>query len=202
LVLGGLCDKLYRMHARTNQILLIVSLVGLSWFAMQAVHELGHVIGATASGGQVKAVVLHPLVFSRTDLSINPNPLLVAWAGPLLGCLLPLCLWVAARRWGASLAYLFRFFAGFCFLANGVYIGVGSFEGIGDAGDLLRAGAAPWQLIGFGLVSAGLGLLLWNGLGARFGLGRRYAEVDGRVGIGVGAILVLVVVIELVAGKI
>jgi hypothetical protein len=41
------------MLARSLQINLIVSLVLISWLAMQAVHESGHVVGAWCTGGHV-----------------------------------------------------------------------------------------------------------------------------------------------------
>jgi hypothetical protein len=53
-------------------------------------------------------------------------------------------------------SYLPRFFAGFCLIANGIYLGVGSFSGVGDAGDLLRYGAPRGTLIAFAdLITAG-----------------------------------------------
>jgi hypothetical protein len=57
---------------------------------MMAVHEAGHVLGALLTGGTVKVVVLHPLKISCTVLSHNPHPLLVTWAGPAIGVLIPL----------------------------------------------------------------------------------------------------------------
>jgi hypothetical protein len=68
------------------------------WLGMQAVHELGHIVGAFLSGGMVERVVLHPFTISRTDLSHNPSPALVAWAGPICGVLLPLALWGGGVR--------------------------------------------------------------------------------------------------------
>ena len=44
---------------RLDQIVLILTFFGFSWLAMQAVHELGHVLGGIASGGTVVKVVLH-----------------------------------------------------------------------------------------------------------------------------------------------
>ena len=131
---------------------------------MQAVHEAGHVTGAWLTGGSVTRVVLHPLAISRTDVSPNPHPLLVAWAGPMVGVVLPL---IAAGVWRlANLRYkaLASFFAGFCLIANGLYIGAGSFAAIGDAGDLLRHGAPQIALLTFGSVSTALGLWIWHGL--------------------------------------
>jgi len=62
---------------------------------MMAVHEFGHVIGALTSGGVVERVVLYPLTISRTDVSPNPNPSIVVWLGPILGCVIPVCVWGA-----------------------------------------------------------------------------------------------------------
>lgn len=81
---------------RFDQILLIASFVAFSWLAMQAVHEPGHVLGARATGGTVTKVVLHPLALSRTDVSPNPRPLFVVWAGPIVGALLPLIAFLTA----------------------------------------------------------------------------------------------------------
>jgi hypothetical protein len=162
---------------RLNQIVLIGTFMAFSWLAMQAVHELGHVLAAVVTGGQVTKVVLHPCTISRTDVSPNPAPLFVVWAGPVVGAILPLLAYLLARAARSPGVYLFRFFAGFCLIANGLYIGVGSFQRVADAGDMLRHGSSRWQLIAFGLLTAPLGLYLWNGLGPKFGLG----EAKGRV---------------------
>jgi hypothetical protein len=79
--------------------------------------------------------------------------------------------------------YVLRFFAGFCLLANGLYIGFGSQTQAGDAGELLHHGAAMWQLVLFGLVVAPPGLWLWNGQGKHFGLGDAKGAVDRRVAV-------------------
>lgn len=162
-----------------------------------AVHELGHVLGAWATGGTVARVVLHPVTISRTDLAINPRPLFVVWAGPTIGVLLPLAvlgLFVVAKWHGA---YLVRFFAGFCLIANGAYIGVGSFDAIGDAGDMLHHGSPAWLLWLFGVVTIPLGLRLWHGLGPRFGIGKDAEEVERGVAYLCAALLVVVVTLEL-----
>lgn len=62
---------------RLPQVVLIVGGGALCWLAMQAVHELGHFLGAVVSGGRVNQVVLHPLMISRTDVQPNPSPALV-----------------------------------------------------------------------------------------------------------------------------
>ena len=155
---------------RVWQAVLIVSTLVACWLGMQAVHELGHVVGAWVSGGRVAKVVLYPLAISRTDLAENPHPLFVVWAGPVVGVLLPLGFW--------GIAFLLRFFAGFCLLANGLYIGTGSFGRVGDCGEMLRHGSQAWQLWFFGAVTAPVGLWLWHGQGRHFGLGVAKGEVD------------------------
>jgi hypothetical protein len=77
---------------------------------------------------------------------------------------------VAARfKW--SWTFVLRFFAAFCLIANGLYIGAGSFQEIGDCGDMLRHGSPVWTLWAFGAATFPLGLFLWNGMGKDFGVG-------------------------------
>ena len=163
---------------RLDQIVLIGTFLGFSWLAMQAVHELGHVLGARFTGGEVAKVVLHPCTISRTDLGHNPNPLAVVWAGPLVGAILPLLAFVIAKVCRSPGVYLFRFFAGFCLIANGVYIAIGCFEDMADAAVMLRHGSPGWTLILFGLLTAPLGLYLWHRQGPYFGLGEAKGEVS------------------------
>ena len=134
---------------------------------MMVVHELGHVAGAYLTGGQVEKVVLHPLAISRTDLAENPQPMVVAWSGPLLGVILPVLLWWMFCRKQIPGEPLVRFFAGFCLIANGAYLGIGSFNRIGDAGDLLRLGSPNWLLWLFGVTTVPAGFWLWHGMGPR-----------------------------------
>jgi len=143
-----------------------------------AVHELGHVIAAYLTGGTVTRIVVHPLALSRTDVFPNLHPTVVVWAGPLIGVLLPLLIWGALWKLKAPGDYLARFFAGFCLIANGSYIGLGSFQGIGDAGDMLTNGAPIWALWLFGILTVPIGFLTWHRLGFRFGLGEAKGNVD------------------------
>ena len=162
---------------RVEQVILIVTFVGFSWLAMQAVHESGHVVGAWVTGAEVTRVVLHPFTTSRTDLGRNPHPLAVVWAGPIAGAVLPLLAFVAARASGAPGVYLFRFFAGFCLVANGGYIAFGPSEGLADTGVMILHGSPRWALVVFGIFTAPLGLYLWHRQGRHFGLG----DANGRV---------------------
>lgn len=164
--------------AKLHLAVLLFSTLALSWLLMQAVHELGHVGAAHLTGGHVEQVILHPLAFSRTDVSPNPHPLLVTWSGPLLGSALPLIAFAIARAVRLPGWPSLRFFAGFCLIANGAYLGIGSFDRAGDAGDLLRYGAPLWQLWLFGLLTAPTGLFLWHRLGPHFGLGPTPSRVS------------------------
>ncbi len=188
------------MAPRLHQALLIGATLLASWLGMQAVHESGHVLAAWLTGGTIRRVVLHPLTFSRTDLATNPQPLPVAWAGAVVGSVLPLLGWWLARwlRWRCQ--FVLRFFAGFCLLVNGLYLSFGALEQVGDAGDLLRHGAASWQLWGWGVLTAPLGLWLWNGLGASFGLGAAKGRVDRFVAYLVTGIAAALLLLALLVG--
>jgi hypothetical protein len=187
------CPSMKRLH----QFLLIGSFLPLCWLGFMGVHELGHVLAAWATGGGVVKVVLHPLSLSRTDVHPNPSPLVVVWAGPIVGVMLPLLLWgvfCVARLPGG---YLARFFAGTCLIANGLYIGAGSLGRVGDAGDMMRWGTPIWVLWLFGLLTAPPGFWMWNGVGRYFGLGQARGRVDHRTAYISVALLVLSVTLML-----
>ena len=169
---------------RFYKYLLIVSILGLSWLGMMAVHEFGHCLHAWMSGGNVSKVVLHPLVISRTDLFRNPHPLFVAWGGAVIGTLVPFALFVVVAMCRFSLTYIFRFFAGFCLIINGIYIAEDSIFKAGDGGDMIRYGTPQWVLIAFGIVTISLGIYLWNGLGPYFGFTKSEDKVNTRVALG------------------
>ena len=142
--------------------LFIVFLLMCCWFGMEATHEMGHVLAAWSSGASVERVVLVPI--SRTDTTGVEYPVLLHGAGPVFGVVFPLLLWVLVRRFRHSAAYLFRFFAGFCLVANGAYIGCDfSVVGPTDAGYLIEHGVSRWILVLFGLLCVSGGLLLWHG---------------------------------------
>jgi hypothetical protein len=86
----------------------------------------------------------------------------------------------AAPR-GLPGTFVLRFFAGFCLIANGSYLGAGSFTHIGDAGEMLKHGADPWHLWLFAVLTVPTGLWLWNGLGPHFGLGKSNGAVSREV---------------------
>lgn len=156
---------------RIHLIALLIGLALFSWPMMMLVHEAGHMLGALMTGGSINRLVWHPLAFSRTDISPNPQPLLVVWSGPVIGVLIPVILERVARMFFAELNYIFKLFAGFCLIANGCYIGFGVFDRAGDAGDMLRLGTPAWIMIAFGILATVLGFWLWHRASFRPGLG-------------------------------
>ena len=186
---------------RTTQILLIVTFIGFSWLAMQAVHEAGHVLVARLTGGEVVRVALHPLIFSRTDLGTNPHPLAVVWGGPLVGSLLPLLVFALSAACRAPGLYLLRFYAGFCLIVNGVYIGIGWLTADGtDPAVMMEHGSPAWLLVLFGLVTVPLGLYLWHGQGRHFGLGDAKGVVNKGAAWTSGALFFAFIGVELIWG--
>jgi hypothetical protein len=178
------------------QWVMIAATILVSWLGMMIVHETGHATVAVITGGHVQRVVLPVVGFSRTDVLPNPRPLAVAWGGPVVGEVLPAVGLAVATllRWPA--AYLLRFFTGFCFVANGAYIGAASFHQEGDAYPMLLFGSKPWQLWGFGIISAAIGLWLWNGLGEFFGLGPKARQVKKGHALGMAILLTAIVIGE------
>jgi hypothetical protein len=154
------------MMQHFHQFLFVASLVGLSWLGMMTTHGLGHVVGAISTGGSIERVVLYPLRISRTDVSPNPHPAIVVWLGPIVGCILPLLLAVSTPRRMIVTHHVARFFAGFCLIANGAYIALGSLDRIGDCGEMLRTGTPQWAMLTFGTITISLGLYFWHQLGS------------------------------------
>jgi hypothetical protein len=185
---------------RLHQVILIGSTILGSWLGMQAVHEFGHVLGAWMTGGKVARVVLHPFTISRTDLADNPYPLVVVWAGPVVGIVAPLLLWIIAAAIRLSGAFVLRFFAGFCLLANGLYIALGSFGRVGDCGEMLRHGSKLWQLWLFGTITVPVGLWLWHGQGQYFGLGQANSQISRNVAYGSLIVCLLLLLLGFVLG--
>ena len=148
-----------------RQLLLAPPRLYACWLGMMAVHELGHVLHGWLSGATVSAVRIPLAGFSITEFATNRHPHFVAWGGAIWGCVLPVAVWAVfyVRRWPGR--YVVQFFAGFCLIANGVYLGVGWTRGAGDAGDLLAYGTPVWVMIAFGITTSATGLYLWHLLG-------------------------------------
>ena len=154
------------MGPRARQVVFIFLLLMFCWFLMMAFHELGHVVGAWSTGGEVRKLVLNPLTISRTEVDPNPRPGTVVWMGPILGSILPAFISAVVPRKIVALKKTCNFFAGFCLIANGAYISFGVIDEVGDCRQMLQTGSPTWLLVLFGLLSIPTGLWLWHRLGS------------------------------------
>jgi hypothetical protein len=145
--------------------LVLMAIIG-SWYAMEAVHELGHVIGAR---GEVIAVQIPIIGISSTTYASDMPPTSAIFAGPLFGAVVP-CLLLLKPRTGTWFSRTLRFFVGFCLVANGVYLAAGTGLDAGDAADLLQHGVSIVTLIVVGVVLVLLGLGVWHRNGRWCGL--------------------------------
>ncbi len=131
------------------------------WWLMMAVHELGNVLGCLFTGATIEAVILWPWTISETVRSGSDAPLVDTWAGPVVGAVLPTVIWllcrrpIQLRRWVAG-------WAGFCWIANGIYMAAGWMESAGDAADLVHLGVPVWALPVSGSLATVAGLWLWH----------------------------------------
>jgi hypothetical protein len=150
---------------RALLLLLLAPFLYACWLSMMALHEIGHVLHAWTSGATVCAVRVPLAGFSITEFSTNPHPHFVAWGGPIWGCVLPLLAWSTFVLLRLPVRQSVQFFAGFCLIANGAYIGVGWMVRAGDAADLIAYGTPAWALVAFGVIATGVGLYLWHLLG-------------------------------------
>lgn len=148
-----------------NRIIIWTLVMVPSWYGMMLVHEAGHCFGAVVTGAEIEAVEIPLVGFSRTDVSGGSHPLWVVWAGPLMGALLPLVVLVLVGRLGPRLSQALQFFAGFCLLANGAYIGLGAFLAAGDCRQMLQLGSLRWLLVSFGIAASAGGLFIWHRMG-------------------------------------
>src|SRR5207237_428557 len=99
---------------------------------------------------------------SQTIVWPNPHELLVVWGGPFWGALLPVIACAIVRPTRRRVPQWLLFFAGFCLIANGAYIGVGWIRRAGDTGDMLRLGTPLWVMMIFGVGCVAGGLAMWH----------------------------------------
>ncbi len=186
---------------RAWQLLLAGSALYLSWMLFMVFHEFGHVLGACITEARITGVKLGPHIVSETSIDPleNPLPLVVVWAGPVVGIAIPLAIWDIFRRAIRDHAYLARFLAGSCLVANGAYIGADSFYQNGDGLVMIENGTGRWIMWVFAAVTVGFGLRMWDGLGPRFGLGHGWGRVDRTDAVMVFVLMIAVVVAELLA---
>ncbi|MCL2348735.1 MAG: hypothetical protein FWC50_10805 [Planctomycetaceae bacterium] len=186
------------MKNRIVSFVLIITFLPFCWLAMQAVHETGHVIGALMHDVSVEYVLLGPLTISQTITGETEHKRIITWLGPVFGVIFPVALWLMARLFQWPELFLFRFFAGFCLVANGVYLLFGPVDGLTDTGVLLSYGASRWQLILFGVIATVAGFLLWHGQSNDFGIGKQPKAVQYRTVLISSTLLLLIIFVEIV----
>jgi hypothetical protein len=136
-----------------------------SWYGMMAIHEVGHCLAAWVTGGVVEKVHFPLLGFSQTFYHENPHPLAVAWAGAAGCAVLAALLLRASRNMRRPYQQALLYFAGFSLIANGLYLGLGGFDRVGDCAELLNHGAKLWQLVAVGIGASALGVYSWHRMG-------------------------------------
>ena len=143
----------------------LLTTIGLfpAWYFMQATHEVGHLLaGWFSTKHKVTGFAIPLLGFSSTTMSVYPRPAWVVWAGFVTGVLIPLAVWILARLLRCQAEGALRYFAGFCLLANGAYLGLGWVERVGDLDELMLHGTPTWVFIIMGLAMALAGRWLWT----------------------------------------
>lgn len=150
------------MRAAFRTLAGVVVLGYVSWLGMMIVHEAGHILHAWLSGGRVVDVRVPLAGFSQTIVHPNPRELFVVWGGPVWGVMIPVIGCAMFRLAIGRVPETWKFFAGFCLLANGAYIGAGIFLPVGDARDLLRLGVPKILTVSFGAACVIAGLAVWH----------------------------------------
>ena len=145
-----------RITLRTAE---LAALTVAGWCVMNFTHEVGHLTGGWLGGGTLRDVWLGPWPPPHSRFHPDPRPLLTLWAGPVLGCVVPVLLAACVpRRWARGRARAW-FLADFCLLANGSSLAVSWVAGdrLLDAPRLLAEGVSPWRLGLFTAAVAGVG---------------------------------------------
>jgi hypothetical protein len=126
-----------------------------AWVVMTVTHELGHVLAGVVGGARLTELEVRPWHLPHSILVNDDYPLMTLWAGPVLGCAIPL---LVASLTGRPAC---RFVAWFCVVANATYLLLGYFSGDGelDSTKMIRAGARPLELLGATLVALPIGYL-------------------------------------------
>lgn len=161
--LKGFCSEVSKTVTRQLGIVLLGTIA--LWYGMMAIHELGHCVAAWLTGGVVEKVHFPLLGFSQTFYHENPHPLAVAWAGAAGSAVFAASLLGASRNMCRPYQQALLYFAGFSLIANGLYLGMGGFDRVGDCAELLNHGAKLWQLVDFGIGATALGVYSWHRMG-------------------------------------
>jgi uncharacterized membrane protein YoaK (UPF0700 family) len=146
-------------HSLPRRILRFVALLLASWVVMTFTHEIGHIIGGTCCGGELKSADLWPWHLPYSLFDPDPFPLITLWSGLLIGVFAPLVLAVLIQR------ETMWFIAHFCVLANGTYIAAAWVTGDRylDTPKLLEHGASPVSILIYCVATIGCGYAGFRG---------------------------------------
>lgn len=136
----------------------------VSFIAMEAVHEFGHVFHAWLTGTQVVDVSIPLLGFSATRVGAGNYETFIVAGGPTWGVAIPVLACGLAYFFAQNVPEPLKFFAGFCLIANGLYLALGCGLPATDAGKLVRMRFSIITLVGLGIFATAAGLLIWHRL--------------------------------------
>jgi len=150
-------------------------------------------------GGIQSFSAISPLLLFSNRIRLK-NPFLIC-VYPCLSVAFPFSSFSAANgyvfatvipRHYSLLRNVAKFFAGFCLFANGTYIAIGSFEGVGDCREMLRSGTPVWAMIAFGAVAIPAELYQWHRLGTLRNFFYDHSTISQTVAFTVFGILVVI----------
>ncbi|MEO1497784.1 MAG: GNAT family N-acetyltransferase [Planctomycetota bacterium] len=128
----------------------VVAMAVWMFVAAACAHELGHVLGAYATGGRITSVELRPWRLGHTLVSPNPHPSVVLWSGFLVGWIAPFATRPAWRTTRWLIGPALRAWAWFSWLAFGSYLALAGGERLTDTGQLVAVGWPVWLLVAIG----------------------------------------------------
>jgi hypothetical protein len=135
-----------------QRFLIVLGAFVFSYNLSMVVHEVGHAITLTATGGELGSIEISPFSWSWARYRFNPEPMATSWGGflwqTICGLAVFCLLWITASRW----SFFGGMFAVISLAAAGIYMLMGAILNIGDSGALMRMGVSPAVLIAIAAV--------------------------------------------------
>ncbi|MBT3291550.1 MAG: hypothetical protein HN904_08405 [Victivallales bacterium] len=168
----------------------------IAYNATMALHEIGHAVGVTLSGGKVSHISLNPFSWCWTGYSANPQPMVAGWSGVVAGVLFALAPCVCMALFGRKPPRVLLLLGIIGLAANGSYLLGGALARVGDGEYLMRLGVPRLLLVVVGVLlmfAAAAWFLLMQ---PRFGIphSASFAQRCGLLLGGIGSYLLLTVV--------
>ncbi len=168
--------------------LLLLGSFAFAYNVVSALHELGHVVGALATGGHPHSLVLHPFSTSSVEVSPDPRPLVTYGAGVLAPPVVGLALFRALRHVQAPVLLPVLLIPSIAWASSGLYLVVGAALQVGDAAVLMQTGIPRAALFAAGAACLPVSGLLARRLLRLIGIdrsstpGRRAVILGGGIG--------------------